>query len=670
MSTSTTCKPIIIGLYGVSASGKTYLLNRLKSATNLQNEHFAFHDGSALIDGITTGGLAAFNTLDLNEQAEIREFALTKVTEQCRARDEVAVIAGHYTFWPNEAEPAGQIVGTAKDWETYTHVVYLHVEPEMIAERQKSDRDKKRTKHSIEHLRKWQDEEMAGLREVCLAKGILFTTLSNKTSTEASILERLVALLKDFQQHGEELNIQAVEDAVAIVTAGQNQMDTMLMLDADRTLAPQDTGSLFWDEVGPCKRLPNHPLKRIFDNQGYSYASFRQATLLYEELADEFDAICDKVVDKVEMYPELITLLARVAETPHVGAVVVTCGLRTVWEKVLEKNGLSHVTVIGSGRIKDGYVITGSTKAHIVDKLHEKRLSVLAFGDSPLDIEMFQRADGAYVVVGDKATRSTSMDQALTTAIEQGLGALQIILPKDAGHRLDLDRLPKVNLGTAEMDFIFRRREPLDRFMHATEKNAAKLMMTLSRNAGNSGHDLREIHARIGDYLAMEYVSEIVGLEETAIPHVQKRPTDGFRFRHERNTLIVPLMRGGEPMAFGVSKAMKLASFAHANAYEDIDIGNFKGKRTIILVDAVINTGASILDFVTSLRKDLPTVMVIVVAEVIQAQLVDHVDGRLMLALEKDRNLYVVALRTSNNKFKGTGVTDTGGRLFNTTYLA
>jgi hypothetical protein len=63
-----------------------------------------------------------------------------------------------------------------------------------------------------------------------------------------------------------------------------------------------------------------------------------------------------------------------------------------------------------------------------------------------------------------------------------------------------------------------------------------------------------------------------------------------------------------------------------------------------------------------------PALRVVVVAGVVQAGAVES-GSALMLALEKDRNLSVVALRVSGNKYKGKGGTDTGHRLFNTTML-
>jgi hypothetical protein len=79
-------------------------------------------------------------------------------------------------------------------------------------------------------------------------------------------------------------------------------------------------------------------LKGLFTSQGYSYAAFRQATLMYEQFADIFDTVCDGVAAQIHMYPEMIQLLGRVAKEPHTCAVVVTCGLRQVWEKVLKNH--------------------------------------------------------------------------------------------------------------------------------------------------------------------------------------------------------------------------------------------------------------------------------------------------------------------------------------------
>ena len=100
-------------------------------------------------------------------------------------------------------------------------------------------------------------------------------------------------------------------------------------------------------------------------------------------------------------------------------ALVVTCGIRSVWEKAIEREGLSAtVKVIGGGRLDDGLVVTPSVKAGLVHYLRTVRdLYVFAFGDSTLDLEMLKAADHAIVITGDKNTRSKSMEKNLAEAI-------------------------------------------------------------------------------------------------------------------------------------------------------------------------------------------------------------------------------------------------------------
>ena len=578
-----------------------------------------------------------------------------------------AIVSGHLMFWETQDDAQPKWIGTPRDWASYTHIVYLYVDPQVIADRRAKDSSRARRQVAVEHLAKWQELERKGLRDICIEHGILFTTVSDKAASGGpSSLDLIVGLLTDFQHHDEDVNMVAVENAVNAVVPDYARLETMLVLDADKTLAPCDTGLMFWTHISPDRGFPTDPLSSIFKKQGYSYTSFRQATLLYEEVADVFDATFAVVAAQVIVYPEMITLLQRVAHETHVGAVVVTCGLRHVWEKVLERNGLSHIKVVGGGRLEDGYIVTGSVKGHIVDKLHEEKLRVLSFGDGPLDIEMLRKADEAYVIVGDKTSRSRSMEEELVIAIERDeLSAVQVVLPKDSPPRLDLNRLPKVSLGASELGFIFRQRAP---FTQATGRAAAKLLMTPTRDATNNGPVLRQAHGNVGYYLATEFLSEVLGLERIDIPHVQGTLTDGYRFRHEKATLIIPLMRGGEPLAFGVSKAMPSAGFAHARTFSDIKAGNWVGKRAVILVDSVINTGGSIVEFMHALRNKLPRLRVVVVVGVVQADAVKK--GALADMLLRDGNLSIVALRESENKYKGQGTTDTGHRLFNTTYLA
>ncbi|KAH8589268.1 uracil phosphoribosyltransferase-domain-containing protein [Bisporella sp. PMI_857] len=664
-------KAVVIGIYGIPGSGKTFLLNQLKQ--ELGEKEFAFYEGSQNIADLVPGGLDAFEKLDEQEKLHWRELAIQTIRKECMTTGLVAVVAGHSMLWSTEEE-AGQSVWTQSDQDIYTHVVYLDIPNEIISQRRMGDISKSRPFLPLNQLSKWQQTEKSQLCDLCYKHGILFSLVSQQ-QTLAKILTRL----RDFQHHNENYNLSLAESMLdKHVVAAQGQLGTILVMDADRTLAPDDTGMLFWDRILHSERAEAEPqpLKKLFSSSmGYSYTAFRQATLLYEDAADdpEFDAICEDVASVVVMHREFVSLLHMVTKEEHVGAVIVTCGLRCVWEKVLEKEGLSEtVKVIGGGRIADSFVVTAAVKEALVRRLQvNHRLYVWAFGDSPLDLDMLCRADQAIVVVGDEKTRSKTMDLDLFNVIRDGgLRARQVVLPSNSPPRQDTNMLPLIRLTDQEfVDAIFRRRSPQAgiQVQHATYRSAAKILMTPMRNANIAGPALRESHRRVGQYLGTEFLSQIVGLEEYAIPHVQGHSTSGYRLLNEQQTTIVALMRGGEPMAIGVNDVFPLAMFIHAKYPEDIKLHHLQGQMTVVLVDSVVNNGKTVVQFEQHVRKLHATIRIVVIAGVIQEESVS--EGGLIYGLARNTKLNLIALRLSQNKFTGSGTTDTGNRLFNTTHM-
>jgi uracil phosphoribosyltransferase/phosphoserine phosphatase/adenylate kinase len=667
-------KAVVIGLYGVPGSGKTYLLDQLKQ--ELGEEDFAFYEGSHMIATVVPGGLDAFQKLVEPEKLRYRQLAIDTIGRKCADSGQVGVVTGHFMFW-SEEEEAGLPVYTPKDLDTFTHILYLDIPADIVVHRRLLDMGRTRPLTSIIHLRNWQHIEIAELRRLCRQHGILFSVISPHQTVLGNALRRL----HDFRQQTEEHNLaQAACRLDEILVAGKGKLETVLVLDADRTLAAVDTGVLFWKRV-PGSRWPREegsPLNNVFDsNLGYSYSAFRQATLLYEETADdqEFDEICQDVASEVTMYPEFLSLLQLVAGQEHVAAVIITSGLSRVWNKVLTRLGLSKtVKVIGGGRIVDGFVVTAAVKAALVTRLRDvHQVYVWAFGDSPLDLKMLGEADQAIVVVGEEHTRSKTMDPALRDAIDNdGLRARQAVLPSSAPPRLNTTELPLIRLTDPEfLDAVLSRSRNRDtgiQVLHATARTAAKLLMTPTRDAKIAGPALREAHRRVGWYLATEFVADVIGIEEYPIPHVQGHQTTGHRLLHEQQTTIVALMRGGEAMALGVNDAFPLAMFVHASRGDDIKQHHLQGQHTVVLVDSVVNSGKTVVEFVQHIRYLHSAIHIVVVAGVAQAQSVCET-GSLAQVLGPHGRLALVALRLSDNSFRGSGNTDTGNRLFNTTHL-
>ena len=668
-------KPTVVGLYGVPGCGKTHLLKQLKQV--LDKNNFAFYDGSEIIKSLVPGGLDAFKSFGGDQQTHWRQQAIDKIGKECIESGKTGVVAGHFMFW-GEKDIQGRPIYTKNDVETYTHILYLDTPAETIADRRLHDTERKRPFTSEAHLLKWQCTEMTLLRRLCLKHGILFSSVrSNQT-----LQDKVLKLLLEFRNSSEALNLSCGERRLdEIVASSRGRITTMVVLDADRTLTPEDTGRLYWKIVSKVRSLDDgeDPLKTIFKYLGYSYNGFRQAMLLYEETASdqEFDAFCQEVASLVPMHPEFLSLLQLVEDQKHIGAIVVTSGLRLIWEKVLAREGLSDsVSVVGGGRIADGFVVTADVKGALTARLRNThQMYVWAFGDSPLDVKMLCAADQAFVVVIEESKRSSGMDNALTNAIQvkgHGLQARQVLLPNNVLPRLDTDQLPVVKLTDSE----FVKSLLGDKYnssglqvICASDKNpsAAKLLATPMRHAAIAGPELRRAHRRVGHYLAIEYMSNVIGLEASPVTHVLGHPTDGSQLFHEKQTTIVALMRGGEPMALGVNEAFPLAMFVHASNADDVKLHHLEGQVTVVLVDSVINTGKCIIEFVQRVRKLHATIRIVVVAGVVQAQCVRG--GSLEQALADQAKLHLIALRTSETKFTGSGTTDTGNRLFNTTHL-
>ena len=277
-------KAVVVGLYGVPGSGKTFLLNQLKQ--ELGQEHFEFYDGTKMIANLVPGGLDAFQKLEEQEKVHWRQLAIDTIGKECADSGRVAVVAGHFTFWPEQTE-AGQPVYTRNDLDTFTHILYLDAPAELVAQRCLNDTERSRASASINHLRKWQQAEKTQLRHLCYHHRILFTLIP----PHPTLLNKVPTLLRDFRHHTEGYNLSRAESRMEeVLFEGRAQLETVLVMDADRTLASKDSGALFWKIVSNSRQSEDEErwLKTLFSSPlGYSYTAFRQAALLYEETTND-----------------------------------------------------------------------------------------------------------------------------------------------------------------------------------------------------------------------------------------------------------------------------------------------------------------------------------------------------------------------------------------------
>lgn len=164
------------------------------------------------------------------------------------------------------------------------------------------------------------------------------------------------------------------------------------------------------------------------------------------------------------------------------------------------------------------------------------------------------------------------MDQELQLATgKDGFQPHQTLLPPTAPPRLNSKMLPLIQI--TGRDFLKPLLSVPPSFTQSknsnyliAQENVSRALMTPMRDQSIAGLALRDAHQKMGWYLAVEMLTctSIIGLKKFSIQHLQGTQADWYRVFHEKDTLIVALMRGGEPMALGMSEAMPLAGFLHA----------------------------------------------------------------------------------------------------------
>lgn len=168
----------------------------------------------------------------------------------------------------------------------------MNVPTEVLFERRAHDSTRDRPSISTEDLHKWQAMEISQLRPLCLEHGILFMCVAHGQDLQS----RVANLLREIRLNSNSFNLERAKACLDIIIGDKPPL-MMLVLDADKTLSEEDTGTLFWEKVGSSK-AKGASLEDIFSSKlGYSYAAFCQAAMLYEESGDdqEFDRFCSEV---------------------------------------------------------------------------------------------------------------------------------------------------------------------------------------------------------------------------------------------------------------------------------------------------------------------------------------------------------------------------------------
>ncbi|KAM6508823.1 hypothetical protein FSOLCH5_011826 [Fusarium solani] len=165
-----------------------------------------------------------------------------------------------------------------------------------------------------------------------------------------------------------------------------------------------------------------------------------------------------------------------------------------------------------------------------------------------------------------------------------------------------------------------------------------------------------DMKQRVGLYLATEFVTQLIGLEEYFIleepPDEIRNELRARRLFGEEDTLIVGVMGDGRSMARGVREAFPSAMLIFAASTSDIADHDVHYKYTVILVDSSINSGQTMIRFIRHIRSCNPRTRIVVMTGAVQAKAIERT-GALRSAMQHSHSS-LVALTVLEDEPAGT----------------
>ena len=265
-----------IGVYGVSGCGKSRALSELQKI----RPEWRCLEGSDVIENVLQKrgeSLADFKAMDETFKTEIRNLAIGVLEEMCTG---LTVVAGHASFpknCSNISAPTFSDIFTDGDAQTYDAILYLDVDPDKVYQQREGDSNTG-TRHReylpVEVIAKWNQHEKEYLQGVCKKGDIYFALVRNVNEILMHVTDHI---LPPLILEAEMKSQQALKLAVQSIPSA----DVYLLFDGDRTLAPNDTSKLLFENTS----TPSSSLKAIFQRYpSYTFQAFLEVAMLYDRL--------------------------------------------------------------------------------------------------------------------------------------------------------------------------------------------------------------------------------------------------------------------------------------------------------------------------------------------------------------------------------------------------
>jgi phosphoserine phosphatase len=385
-----------IAVYGISRSGKNYLIERLLESINGKVANTLFHvNGSGILDKLSNRkfGIPLQDT-DENQKKQLRlmfydEFDIAGSGYKHK------IIDAHYCFY---REDDFKIAFTNKDRDKNDIFFYVDTPADVIIKQANFDSKKKDVAFmSEEKINKWKEFEIQSLRKVCHDHDKEFIVLDNNVEDCVDFFETLLLGTRNILLDSKTIAKHMINEHQELIDKHKN----IVILDCDRTLSNNDTTYDFCTLMD----IDKHELKNIFRGEHYSSYQFFRAAKLY---AKKDIAIYKNA--GIYASEKAIMNTSLIEDIKHNGgdylSIGITSGILETWEKIQEKYNFPCIIAGGSNLKTNDSIISRTAKYYLVKFLREDGKYVIAVGDSMVDLDMLNQADKGFVVAQNKINRT------------------------------------------------------------------------------------------------------------------------------------------------------------------------------------------------------------------------------------------------------------------------
>lgn len=364
-----------VAIYGVSRSGKDYLIEELVKYL-VQRKVPLYHvKGSETLNEISVSIFQKrFKVLAETEKDVCRKEFISRLS-QLESQYTNIVVDGHYSFFDEDMNIYDVV--TEDDLDCYDRFFYLDTDADDIIERMRSSTDEKKNDvYTKEDILRWKAYELDGLSYALIGRGKELHIINYRDEKALEYISEVMA--------GKYSSPDIAKRLVASIKL-PHEYNTVILVDCDKTLSLEDTTDL----VLKSKGIDGGELKNIYQGDRYSnYQAVLAKGYLQQMGVSQMDSI-GYINENITINKELIQDLKSKKESLVIG---ITAGDNRVWENILENSGL-EIMVLDAEMIMSRFM-----KYYVMRELQLLGKFVIAIGDSMIDSLMLEYANKSYII--------------------------------------------------------------------------------------------------------------------------------------------------------------------------------------------------------------------------------------------------------------------------------